>query len=154
MVWGVALFAIALVARNWGSVLQAGLSIASILYGSLLGVFLLGLLTKRTGEVAAMTGMSAGLLVMLWVKFFTRYRLDLVRADRHLRDVRYRVFDSTFHRRNSQRNSWIMSAFSEKTEAARGRRRRCAPCPAYRLLAVAIVIGTVIGSGIFLVPKT
>ncbi len=71
LVWGVGLFSIALVARNWGSVLQAGLSIASVLYGSLLGVFLLGLLTRRTGELAAMTGMSAGLLVMLWVKFFT-----------------------------------------------------------------------------------
>ena len=71
ILWGVVLFLIALVARHWGSVLQAGLSIASILYGSLLGVFLLGLLTKRTGEVAAMAGMSAGLLIMLYVKFFT-----------------------------------------------------------------------------------
>lgn len=69
--WGVVLFSIALVARNWGSVLQAGLSIASILYGALLGVFLLGLLTRRVGEKAAMAGMSAGLVVMLYVKFFT-----------------------------------------------------------------------------------
>jgi solute:Na+ symporter, SSS family len=69
--WGVVLFAIALVARTWGSVLQAGLSIASILYGSLLGVFLLGLLTKRVGEIAAMAGMTAGLAIMLYVKFFT-----------------------------------------------------------------------------------
>jgi SSS family transporter len=70
-VWGVLLFLVALVARHWGSVLQAGLSIASIVYGSLLGVFLLGLLTRRTGEIAAMAGMSAGLAVMLYVKFFT-----------------------------------------------------------------------------------
>lgn len=69
--WGLVLFLIALVARQWGSVLQAGLSIASILYGSLLGVFLLGLLTKRVGEVAAMVGMSASLIVMLYIKFFT-----------------------------------------------------------------------------------
>ena len=69
--WGVVLFLIALVARQWGSVLQAGLSIASILYGSLLGVFLLGLLTRRVGEIAAMAGMSAGLLMMLYIKFFT-----------------------------------------------------------------------------------
>jgi SSS family transporter len=71
IVWGVALFLIALVAKSWGSVLQAGLSIASILYGSLLGVFLLGLLTKRVGEVAAMIAMSAGLVTMLYIKFFT-----------------------------------------------------------------------------------
>lgn len=72
IVWGVALFAVALVARYWGSVLQAGLSIASILYGSLLGVFLLGLLTRRVGEIAAMAGMTAGLLMMLYVKFQTQ----------------------------------------------------------------------------------
>jgi len=62
---------VALFARNWGSVLQAGLSIASILYGSLLGVFLLGLLTRRVGEIAAMCGMLAGLAVMLYVRFAT-----------------------------------------------------------------------------------
>lgn len=69
--WGVVLFLIGLVARRWGSVLEAGLSIASILYGSLLGVFCLGLLTRRTGEPAAMAGMLAGLVVMLYIKFFT-----------------------------------------------------------------------------------
>jgi solute:Na+ symporter, SSS family len=71
VVWGVALFVIGLVARHWGSVLQAGLSIASILYGALLGVFLLGLLTRRVGEWAAMAGMIAGLAVMLYVRFGT-----------------------------------------------------------------------------------
>jgi solute:Na+ symporter, SSS family len=71
VVWGVVLFAVALIARNWGSVLQAGLSIASIVYGSLLGVFLLGLLTKRVGEVAAMCGMSLGLMLLLYVRFWT-----------------------------------------------------------------------------------
>jgi solute:Na+ symporter, SSS family len=69
--WGVVLGTVALFARNWGSVLQAGLSIASILYGSLLGVFLLGLLTRRVGEIAAMCGMLAGLAVMLYVRFAT-----------------------------------------------------------------------------------
>jgi SSS family transporter len=69
--WGGVLFVVALIARHWGSVLQAGLSIASIVYGSLLGVFLLGLLTRRTGETAAMAGMTAGLILMLYVKFYT-----------------------------------------------------------------------------------
>ncbi|MGA3189077.1 MAG: sodium:solute symporter [Bryobacteraceae bacterium] len=71
VVWGAILFGVALIARHWGSVLQAGLSIASIIYGSLLGVFLLGLLTKRVGEVAAMWAMASGLLLMLYVRFFT-----------------------------------------------------------------------------------
>jgi Na+/proline symporter len=69
--WGVILAGVALLARNWGGVLQAGLSIASIIYGSLLGVFLLGLLTKRVGEIAAMCGMVAGLALMLYVRFAT-----------------------------------------------------------------------------------
>jgi solute:Na+ symporter, SSS family len=71
VVWAAILFGVAMFARQWGSVLQAGLSIASVIYGSLLGVFLLGLLTKRVGEVAAMFGMCAGLALMLYVKFET-----------------------------------------------------------------------------------
>ena len=71
VVWGVVLFGVALVARRWGSVLEAGLSIASIVYGSLLGVFLLGLLTRRVGEIAAMSGMCVGLALMLYVRFAT-----------------------------------------------------------------------------------
>ncbi len=69
--WGAILFAVALIARQWGSVLEAGLSIASIIYGSLLGVFLLGLLTKRVGELAAMCAMASGLVLMLYIRFFT-----------------------------------------------------------------------------------
>jgi len=71
VVWGVVLFGVALLARQWGNVLQAGLSIASIVYGSLLGVFLLGLLTKRVGKIAAMSGMCVGLALMLYVRFAT-----------------------------------------------------------------------------------
>ena len=69
--WGIILFLIGLVARNWGSVLEAGLTIASILYGSLLGVFLLGLLTTRVQENSAMIAMIAGLVVMIYVKQWT-----------------------------------------------------------------------------------
>lgn len=69
--WCGVLFLIGVLARNVKSVLEAGLGIASIVYGALLGVFLLGLLTQRVGERAAMAGMSAGLAVMLYVKFQT-----------------------------------------------------------------------------------
>ncbi len=60
VLWGVILFSIGLVARHWGRVLEAGLSIASVLYGALLGAFLLGVLTRRPGQIAVMTGMTAG----------------------------------------------------------------------------------------------
>jgi len=69
--WGIVLMGVALLARQWGNVLQAGLSIASIVYGSLLGVFLLGLFTRRVGEIAAMCGMSVGLVLLLYVRFAT-----------------------------------------------------------------------------------
>jgi SSS family transporter len=71
VLWGVVLFAVGSVARHWGPVLEAGLSIASIAYGGLLGVFLLGILTRRVGEAAAMAGMMAGFAAMIYVKFFT-----------------------------------------------------------------------------------
>jgi Na+/proline symporter len=71
LAWGALLLAVALLARNWGSVLEAGLSIASIIYGSLLGVFLLGLLTRRVNETAAMCGMAVGLGLMLYVSSST-----------------------------------------------------------------------------------
>jgi SSS family solute:Na+ symporter len=69
--WGAVLFLIGLVARHVGSVLEAGLSIASILYGSLLGVFLLGLLTKRVQQTSAMIAMMVGLALMIYVRFET-----------------------------------------------------------------------------------
>jgi solute:Na+ symporter, SSS family len=69
--WGGVLFVIGYASRSVKSVLETGLGIASILYGALLGVFLLGLLTKRVGEKAAMVGMTTGVGVNLYVKFGT-----------------------------------------------------------------------------------
>jgi Na+/proline symporter len=69
--WGAVLAAIAGVSSQWGSVLESGLSIASVTLGILLGVFLLGVLTRRTGENAAIAGVVAGSAVMLFVKFAT-----------------------------------------------------------------------------------
>ena len=47
--------------------LEAGLTIASIPSGALLGVFLLGVLTKKPREGAAMAGVVAGLAAILYV---------------------------------------------------------------------------------------
>lgn len=74
LVWGVALFGVGLLARYYShSVLEAGLTIASVLYGGLLGVFLLGLLTKRPGEMAAILGMASGLAATLMMQRFVAY---------------------------------------------------------------------------------
>jgi SSS family transporter len=69
LVWGVLLGGLALV--DWGPVLEAGLTIASITYGSLLGLFLLGLLNPRATSRGAITGMFAGLAVILLVWQYT-----------------------------------------------------------------------------------
>ena len=69
--WGVLLFGLALLARRGGKVLEMGLSIASVAYGSLLGVFLLGVLTKSASERGAMTGMVFGFLLNLYLWLFT-----------------------------------------------------------------------------------
>ena len=71
--WGVILFCVGLIARHWGSVLEAGLSIASVLYGALLGVFLLGVLTRRPGEWSAIVGMCAGFAATLTFRTHVAY---------------------------------------------------------------------------------
>ena len=66
--WGIVLIVIAIVARGWGSVFTAGLTAASIVYGPMLGAFLLGVLTRRaqtTGVIAGMT-VSAGSMLAIW----------------------------------------------------------------------------------------
>ena len=65
--WGVILFALALASRYGGSVLEKGLSIASVAYGGLLGVFLLGLITRRANENGAIIGMLCGLALNVYV---------------------------------------------------------------------------------------
>jgi Na+/proline symporter len=56
-------------ARHGGKVLEVGLSIASVAYGALLGVFLLGVLTRTASERGAMLGMVCGftLNIYLWL---------------------------------------------------------------------------------------
>jgi SSS family transporter len=69
--WGFVLLAMAIAARHSRSVLEAGLTIASIPSGMLLGVFLLGVLTKKPREGAAIAGVAAGLVAILYVRFQT-----------------------------------------------------------------------------------
>jgi solute:Na+ symporter, SSS family len=71
VIWGSILLAVAILLRHSRSVLEAGLTIGSIPAGALLGVFLLGVLTKKPGEKAAMTGVAAGLTAILLVRFET-----------------------------------------------------------------------------------
>jgi SSS family solute:Na+ symporter len=69
LVWGVVLGVLGLV--QWGPVLVAGLTIASITYGATLGVFLLGTWNRRANETGALTGFTTGLAAMIAIKFLT-----------------------------------------------------------------------------------
>ena len=69
--WGIVLILIAFLARGWGSVFTVGLTIASLVYGTMLGAFLLGVLTKRASQRGVITGMLVSLAVMMTVKFYT-----------------------------------------------------------------------------------
>jgi Na+/proline symporter len=77
-------------------VIEVGLSIASVAYGALLGVFLLGVLTRKANETGALVGMVVGFATSLfvWLKtpvpwtwyvaigtgvtFFTGYLMSLI----------------------------------------------------------------------------
>ena len=66
--WGVVLIAIAILARGWGSVFTAGLTVASIVYGPMLGAFLLGVATTRANAAGVIAGMtvSAAAMIAIW----------------------------------------------------------------------------------------
>src|SRR5215475_14879235 len=69
LVWGAVLICFGLV--TWGPLLEAGLTVASLPFGSLLGLFLLGTLDKKATATGATIGMFAGLAVILSVWRFT-----------------------------------------------------------------------------------
>jgi SSS family transporter len=70
VVWALVLFAIAIYSVQVGGkghVVEIGLSIASVAYGCLLGVFLLGTLTRYANEIGASIGMVCGFALNLWL---------------------------------------------------------------------------------------
>ncbi len=72
LVWGAMLVAIALAAGLLHrSVLELALTLASIPYGSMLGIFLLGALSPRSTAPGVLTGAVAGLLALAAVIAFT-----------------------------------------------------------------------------------
>jgi len=67
--WGLVLMGFGLV--KWGPLLETGLTVASLPFGSLLGLFLLGTLDRRAGARGALIGMFSGLAAILCVFRFT-----------------------------------------------------------------------------------
>ncbi|MGA9356043.1 MAG: sodium/solute symporter, partial [Terriglobales bacterium] len=68
ILWALGVFGLAVLAlHRVGRVVEVGLQIASIAYGALLGVFLLGVLTKRANQNGAIAGMICGLATELYI---------------------------------------------------------------------------------------
>ena len=70
--WGVVLFVFGLASRYSGKVLETGLTITSVAYGGLLGVFLLGVLTRRANQTGAIVGMLCGLALNIYLWRWTK----------------------------------------------------------------------------------
>jgi SSS family solute:Na+ symporter len=71
--WALLLFGLAVLSLNKvGRVIEVGLQIASVAYGALLGVFLLGVVTRRANQNGAMVGMLCGFVTEIYLWQFTR----------------------------------------------------------------------------------
>jgi len=69
LAWGLVLMGFGLV--RWGPLLETGLTVASIPYGSLLGLFLLGTFDRGANARGALAGMIVGLVTILCIFQFT-----------------------------------------------------------------------------------
>lgn len=72
IVWGILLMLVALGARQLqANVVINALTIASFVFGILLGLFLLGIFTQRVGQTASLVGVIAGICTVTFAKFGT-----------------------------------------------------------------------------------
>ena len=69
--WGLFACVVAMYAANQGSLIEVVNRYGSFFYGSLLGVFILAILTKRATARGAFWGLIAGMMVVLTVAFTT-----------------------------------------------------------------------------------
>lgn len=69
------------------SVLDAWWSLASIFSGGMLGLFLLGFISKRTGKIEAYTGVILGVILIIWMSlspvYFTEEKLLAFKSPFH-----------------------------------------------------------------------
>jgi len=73
LIWGIVQIGVALIARHQaGSALSQALSIASLINGPVLGVFLVGTFLRRVSQPPALIGMLASIAAMLYVFFATK----------------------------------------------------------------------------------
>jgi len=72
LLWGLVQIGVALIAmRQNRSALDQALSVASLINGPVLGVFLVGTFLRRVSEPPALIGMVTSIVIMLYIRFFT-----------------------------------------------------------------------------------
>jgi SSS family transporter len=72
LLWGVVQIGVALIAmRQNRSALDQALSVASLINGPVLGVFLVGTFLRRVSEPPALIGMLTSIVVMTYIRFWT-----------------------------------------------------------------------------------
>jgi len=72
LLWGIIQIGVALIAmRQNRSALDQALSVASLINGPVLGVFLVGTFLRRVSEPPALIGMLTSIVVMLYIRFWT-----------------------------------------------------------------------------------
>jgi solute:Na+ symporter, SSS family len=67
LVWAAVLFLLAIASRDIKVVVEVGLALAGVAYGALLGVFLLGVLTRKAHERGTMVGLFCGFCFNLYL---------------------------------------------------------------------------------------
>jgi len=75
VIWGIILVGIAfltLLTEDWGSVLEIGLKVASFTWGGILGVFMIGYLTKSVEKTGAQFGVISGVMIVVILSVFTK----------------------------------------------------------------------------------
>jgi SSS family solute:Na+ symporter len=83
--WGAAATAVACAMISVRQALDAWWELAAVFGGGMLGLFLLGILSKRAGSAAAAVGVSAGVAVILWMTLSPRWKAwpDALRSPFH-----------------------------------------------------------------------
>src|SRR5262245_31808894 len=73
LIWGIVQIGVALIVRHQSrSALDQALSIASLINGPVLGVFLVGTFLRRVSQPPALIGMLVSIVAMLYIYFATR----------------------------------------------------------------------------------